>query len=453
MDTNSFDHLTRTLSHPRARRGLLAVLAALPVPGGLLARTGDEAEARPNQRRKKHRHNDRTGRGSAGAHAEKNSKKKRKKKCKKRRQTICDGQCGTITFKCNKRKQTVDCGSCACNPPCPTCQRCNETTRTCEPDPGQQGQRCGNCRTCESTGVCGAPACHNPTPICVNDTCTACSTELPCPDGEYCDNGACLPCDVCSGGGCQFDSVQAAIDAASAGSTLHICAGKYAPATVSKNLTLIGAGDGSGPATNTILDGNNSARVVYIPTSVTATLQSLRITGGNHEYGGGVRNDGVLTLSHCTVTDNQSNAGGGLVNGGSSGNLTLNDCTVTRNKANGLAGGIWQSNVDTLILNNTRVVENDVLSGDGGGVVVGPVGSAQILNGTEITKNDTVGNGGGLYIYARPSDSLTFESSATVAGNRALSGGGIFRQGTTTVTLNGAAVEDNSPNNCVGLTC
>ncbi|MCA9876244.1 MAG: hypothetical protein KC442_00620, partial [Thermomicrobiales bacterium] len=380
-------------------------------------------------------------------------RKKRKKKCQKRRRTICNGKCGTITFKCNKRKQTVNCGSCVCNPPCPVCQRCNEASRACEPDPAQQGTSCGDCRTCQSNGACGEPSCQNPTPICVNNTCTACSDNHPCPGGQYCDGGACQTCDVCLGGNCPFDSVQAAIDAAGAGSTLHICAGSYGTATVGKNLTLIGAGDGSNPASNTVLDGAGVTRVVYVPTNESAILQSLRIRGGNYEYGGGVRNDGILTMNRCTVIDNESNAGGGLVNGGSSGNLTLNDCTVTRNKANGLAGGIWHSNVDTLTLNNTSVVENDVLSGEGGGIAVGPLGSVQILNGSEITKNDTVGEGGGLYIYARPTDSVTFDGSVSVTGNRALSGGGIYRSGTTSVTLNGATVEDNSPDDCVGLTC
>src|SRR4051794_37582766 len=68
-----------------------------------------------------------------------------------------------------------------------------------------------------------------------------------------CWNGSCVCGDVCAGG-CQFSTVQAAIDGLPDGSTIRICAGTYGAITVTKNLTLIGAADSSAPASNTVLD-------------------------------------------------------------------------------------------------------------------------------------------------------------------------------------------------------
>src|SRR5829696_796682 len=49
-------------------------------------------------------------------------------------------------------------------------------------------------------------------------------------------------CDVCAAG-CAFTTVQAAIDAASAGATIALCAGTFAEnVRINKNLTLAGAG-------------------------------------------------------------------------------------------------------------------------------------------------------------------------------------------------------------------
>src|SRR5262249_23470312 len=83
--------------------------------------------------------------------------------------------------------------------------------------------------------------------------------------------------------------------------------------------------------------------------------------------GGGLRNDGTMTLTNCTISNNSSSfgSGGGLDNAGI---VTLTNCTITANRArdyqqfiNGvynfhLGGGIYNSGTATLT--NTIVAAN-----------------------------------------------------------------------------------------------
>ncbi len=331
--------------------------------------------------------------------------------------TTCggDGTCQGCTGCCDGDACVTDCGAC----------------RTCE-----QGQ-CGGCPGCcdgngacqpgTENAVCGAngsscQACSNPTPICANQVCVACTSGDQCPANTICDEGACLACDVCSA--CTFTTVQAAIDAASTGDTIRICAGTYVGnVTVNKNLTLIGAGDGATAASDTLLDAAGSGRVVQVNSGVTATLRSLRLTGGNlsGNTGGGMNNFGTVTLLSCTVTGNRADLnGGGIFNFGT---LALSGCTVSNNTTGSSGGGI-----------------------DNNGASVGTV----TLTGCQISGN-TAQVGGGLDNFN--GGTVTIDSTS-ITGNTATQagGGGGVRNNSGTATLqNGSTVTGNTPDNCVGM--
>ena len=110
-------------------------------------------------------------------------------------------------------------------------------------------------------------------------------------------------------------------------------------------MTLIGAGQGNDPASNTILQGTGDHSVVRIGTGTVSTVifQNLRITGGGGGPGGGIQNgDGhILALVDCTITGNNisgpSGAGGGIFTGTGS-RLSLTGCTITRDSTAILAG-------------------------------------------------------------------------------------------------------------------
>src|SRR5918996_1311582 len=114
MDGRHFDALTRTLTEAGSRRGLLGLLAALPVLGGLFALLDrDEVDAKGRRKRRKKRHKHGKGRHRG----------KKQPKCKpKSTAQTCAGKCGPVKNNC---KQTVDCGPCACDPPCGPCEACS----------------------------------------------------------------------------------------------------------------------------------------------------------------------------------------------------------------------------------------------------------------------------------------------------------------------------------------
>lgn len=148
------------------------------------------------------------------------------------------------------------------------------------------------------------------------------------------DCGACTPpCTVKP-----TDELQAAIDAAAAGSTLRLCAGTWVAGNqqllINKDLTLIGAA-----IDQTILDGQRAGRVLVVSAG-NVTLQDLTITRGYHfGNGGGIHNSGSLTLRNVAVTENTANRGGGIHAVGS---VTIKAGTrVTGNSA--LASGTYQT--------------------------------------------------------------------------------------------------------------
>jgi hypothetical protein len=267
-------------------------------------------------------------------------------------------------------------------------------------------------------------------------------------------DGACQPCDVCASG-CAFTSVQAAIDAADPGDTIAICAGAYTGAggrvTIGKDVNLIGAGDDDDPASNTILDAEETGRVVVIEEDLTVSLEGLRITGGFasglNDDGGGVFNFGsVLTMTGCTVIANStSNAGG---NGGGianiSGIVTLAGCRVDQNTADTTGGGIF-SVTGTVTLNGCSVDQN-IVNGEGGGI--SSQAGTLTLNDSCLTGNSANGPGGGLHVVGGGTATL---DGSSVTGNTAGQLGGGIRNENGIVTLqNGSIVEDNEPDNCVG---
>lgn len=197
----------------------------------------------------------------------------------------CESRCGTVKNNCRK---TVDCEPCVCDSGCELCETCDTSNGQCKPDPEQLGVVCG-----EQSQVC---------PV----------------------DGSCATCDVCSSG-CQYSSVQEAIDAANISAVIHICEGDFSGTiTIDKNVILVGVGDGAGEG-NTTLNGNENGTVVTIPAGPTVTLQTLRIDSGDNINGGGVYNQGTLTLNGCTVTGCGAEQGGGIYNTGS---LTLDQSSV-----------------------------------------------------------------------------------------------------------------------------
>jgi hypothetical protein len=190
-----------------------------------------------------------------------------------------------------------------------------------------------------------------------------------------------------------------------------------------------------GPAAGVTVSGNGKSRVFEIDFEIRNALKpnvsiaNLTITQGNAAFsgaGGGIwETEGNLTLTNCTLSNNQALIGGGLDNNGTA---TLTNCTLYFNGAEGtsvegggIGGGI--ANGGTMTLTDCTLTRNGV------------------------SRDDFGAKGGGIFNF----DTLTV-TNCTVTGNTANgSGGGIATRGPSggiagngTTTLNNSIVAGNS---------
>ena len=198
------------LTGGRSRRGLLSLLAGLPLAGSLATRLSDEADAAGRRKRHKKRHKHRPGNDKNNRNGKQKGKKKGKKQCTPKPVTVtCAGRCGTVVNNCGAQ---VDCGSCACTPPCLVCQTCNAATGQCVPL--ANGMACDDSNACTQTDTCQSGACVGSNPV-VCTPLTQCHDAGVCnpatgvcsnpntTDGTACDDGnPCTTGDTCQGGLC-----------------------------------------------------------------------------------------------------------------------------------------------------------------------------------------------------------------------------------------------------------
>jgi hypothetical protein len=144
------------------------------------------------------------------------------------------------------------------------------------------------------------------------------------------------------------------------------------------------------------VDGGNKSTAFWVNSGATQVyISALKIAGGLNSYGGGgVYNDGSLTLSQVTVSGSSAvgGEGGGIYNdkngtlaisdstisGNTAGNgggivdygvLSLTDCTVSGNTADKLGGGIYEYGNGT-VTSSTVAVNQAGATGGGGGIAV-----------------------------------------------------------------------------------
>jgi hypothetical protein len=393
MDATHFDRLVQSFAGAGSRRGLLRLLAILPVSGAATTFLASDSEAAKRRHRTKQHHRDDHQQLQA-------QRKKNKKKCaqagqatSKKRKACCTGLVRDASGVCSSVTPPSPPASPPPPPPPPPPPGC--TPATCAPN------ACGSVPDgCGGTLSCGG-----------------------CAGNSLCVSGTCEACDVCPSG-CLFTTIDQAMAAANSGETIHVCPGLYTGnLDIHKNLTLIGAGDGNG-AGSTILQGIPAKlSVMTVATSTSVNLQRLRITGGDTTtngtapLAGGITNFGILALTGCTISGNIGGLGGGIFHSG--GNLTLTDCTVAGNTGK-----------------------------DGGGILA--IRPLALISST-ISGNKATEAGGGILIKSR----LTLDAASRVVGNTAPttpgSGGGIHNGGTVTLS-NTDNVSGNTPDNCAGPT-
>jgi parallel beta-helix repeat protein len=205
---------------------------------------------------------------------------------------------------------------------------------------------------------------------------------------------------------------------------------------IPKNMTI----DGHHPTSHVRVSGDDVVRVFNISSGVTAAFKDLDIINGAGVFvGGGIDNDGELTISNSHLSGNDAaNVGGAVHN---SGILTITDSTLSGNSAGFYGGGIY--NFDTM------TVTRSTLSGNtatyfGGGIYTTAASSSTVANST-FSGNTASQMGGGVYA----SGTMTIKGS-TISGNYAGDdGGGLYKTASAVLhMLNSIVAYSTSGGDC-----
>jgi hypothetical protein len=145
-------------------------------------------------------------------------------------------------------------------------------------------------------------------------------------------------------------------DSSLSGQTIVLSSGHL---TINKNLII----DASNLANGLTIDGNGNG--IVFTTDGDVTLNSLTITGGSGEIGGGINNSGNLTLLNSTLHDNSAGFGGGAIF--NAGELKVVNSTFYNNRSLGSwgVGGAIYNNAGKLTLVNSTIVGNEGKQGGG----------------------------------------------------------------------------------------
>ncbi|MFH0725325.1 MAG: choice-of-anchor Q domain-containing protein [Pseudomonadota bacterium] len=292
------------------------------------------------------------------------------------------------------------------------------------------------------------------------------------------DTAAATACDDLQANDCSLRGAISKANGLSEASTINVPAGVYVliqsstctyklkntgtiqftsseiPLCLSKQVTILGAG-----ATSTIIDGNQRGRVLFVSADAVAEIRGVTIKNGLGDRsfglipnGGGINNQGTLTLIESLVSNNsmdpfaQAARGAGIYNAGV---LTLLASTVSYNAAAvnndsvGDGGGICNDSQAILTVSDSTI-DNNTIGGNGGGIV-NMEGIITVTNST-ISGNTATGySGGGIANLGGNFTGTLTVINSTISGNTSgSSGGGIYSNVQTDMHLNNVTITNNT---------
>jgi predicted outer membrane repeat protein len=256
------------------------------------------------------------------------------------------------------------------------------------------------------------------------------------------------------GDGGEFSTLQAAIDDAGTvnGDTIEVAAGTYTEVniTVSKSLTIQGAGMNETIVQAHATEGSASNRVFTIDAGVVVMISDMTVRHGavtaNPAQGGGIYNVGTLTLSKVKVCNNRATGTTGHAYGGGlyiEGTMTIDQCIFADNLTQGgtdgsdgyraYGGGIYVKLNQAANFTRCAFSGNRAIGGTGsnhngygfGGAICDAVtsGDVAVITLINCTLSGNTANSRGGAIYGQ--QTFTFKH-CTIANNSAPQGGGIF---------------------------
>jgi predicted outer membrane repeat protein len=194
--------------------------------------------------------------------------------------------------------------------------------------------------------------------------------------------------------------------------------------------------DGTLTVNHCTLEGNSAAGGGGIFNTGRLTVSNCALSGNSANQGGGIWNEGTLTVNHSNLSGNSATYGGGIDNGGT---LTVSDSTFSGNSATGgWGGGIHTDSGGTVIVNNSSLSGNS--AGETGGGINAYAGTLTVSNCA--FSGNSAGLGGAINSFFSATVTV---SDCTLSANSARGdGGGIYSNSSGTLTLTNATLSGNS---------
>lgn len=182
---------------------------------------------------------------------------------------------------------------------------------------------------------------------------------------------------------------------------------------------------GAGAAT-TFIDPVGLTRALDVAAGRTAAISGVTIRNGLdiQDGGGGIRNAGVLTMTHCVIHNNGGSPNGGGIQ--STGTLTVSSSILSSNAADFQGGAIWV-NGGSMTLTDSLVEDNSADADGGGGLRL--VSGTMLIDRTTLRGNSTGGWGGGV----NSGGNLVVRNSTISDNHTANDGGGLIVSGAANI--------------------
>ena len=239
---------------------------------------------------------------------------------------------------------------------------------------------------------------------------------------------------------------------------------------ISSDVTIQGGG-----AATTIIDGagldrqTGGARVLQIITGQ-VYLSGVTIRNGFDDGGGGIANNGALTLTNSTIANNGAAiVGGGIAN---SGNLAIYYSTISSNSSAGWGGGIHSGSDGTLTIAGSMISDNHASDfgggirndgpltisnstirnnrADDGGGAIANLGILTLTNST-ISSNSALLHAGGIQNMDDLGGAELTITGSSFTGNIAGDGGAILNEASSDITIHNSTFEDNRADSGGGI--
>ena len=262
---------------------------------------------------------------------------------------------------------------------------------------------------------------------------------------------------ICPGPSCTLrqaiaDAIPSDIIDFSVTGTITLTSGEL---SINKDLTIEGPGKDQ-----LAISGNNASRVFNISGGNTVIIIDLTVQQGNAggNDGGGIYNEGDLTVENLLLSNNTARSGGGIYNSAllsATTTLQLTNSTFSGNTATnygagianrGAAGGI----VELWVTGSTFTGNTATNSGGAiGDLAQGGTTILEVTNSTFFDNEGTNSSGGGIYSSTLGGGTATVVlTNATLSDNSAVNGGGIYSStlggGTATAELKNTILANNT---------